>query len=86
MSSPSADPDYPLTLRQADQARGDFAAIIDEPDLMKWQIERLPTRAYFCRSLLIATASGLGADRRRRTAAAVRTGYPARLAATARPQ
>jgi hypothetical protein len=35
MPSPANDPGYHLTLRQADQARGDFAAILDELDFVK---------------------------------------------------
>ena len=37
------DPDHRLTLRQADQAREDFAQILDELDFVKMQIVRLPT-------------------------------------------
>jgi len=33
-----------LTLRQADQAREDFAQILDELDFMRSQIARLPTK------------------------------------------
>jgi hypothetical protein len=57
MPSPASDPEYNLTLRQADQARGDFGTVLDELDLVKWQLSQLPTRAYFCRMLLVATAS-----------------------------
>jgi hypothetical protein len=38
------DPERHLTLRQADQARDDFAVILDELDL-EGQLARLPTRA-----------------------------------------
>jgi hypothetical protein len=38
------DLEYPLTLRQADQARTDFAAIADDLDFIKSQLARLPTR------------------------------------------
>ena len=31
--------------------------IVDELDFVKGQLARLPTGAYFCRTLLIATAS-----------------------------
>jgi hypothetical protein len=42
--SPVADdPERRLTLRQADQARGDFAAILDAAFLRE-QLARLPTR------------------------------------------
>jgi hypothetical protein len=57
MPSPVDDPEYNLTLRQADRAREDFSAILDELDLVKWQLSRLPTRGYFCRMLLVSTAS-----------------------------
>ena len=57
MPSPANDPEYNLMLREADQAREDFSAILDELDLVKWQLARLPTRAYFCWMLLLATAS-----------------------------
>ena len=39
------DPERRLTLRQADQARTDFAQILDELDFMRSQIARLPTRS-----------------------------------------
>jgi hypothetical protein len=32
----------PLTLRQADQARADFAVIGDDLDFIKGQLERIP--------------------------------------------
>ena len=38
------DPEHRLTLRQADQAREDFAQILDELDFMRSQIARLPTK------------------------------------------
>ena len=34
-----------LTLREADQAREDFAQILDELDFLKSQIARLPTKS-----------------------------------------
>jgi hypothetical protein len=46
-----------LTLRQADQARTDFALIEDHLEFIASQLARLPTRAYLCRMLLLATAS-----------------------------
>jgi hypothetical protein len=46
-----------FTLRQIDQARGDLYAIQDEIECMKAQLSRLPTRAYFSTTLLMATAS-----------------------------
>jgi len=38
-----------LTLRQADQAREDFAAILDELDFLKIQVSWLPARAWLSR-------------------------------------
>jgi hypothetical protein len=49
--------EHALTLRQIDQARGDLYAIADELEFLKAQLARLPTRAYFSRTLLMATAS-----------------------------
>ena len=47
------DHEYRLTLRQADQAREDFAAILDELEFVKGQLSRLPTRAWLsCLALL----------------------------------
>ena len=46
-----------LTLRQADQARTDFALIEDQLEFLAGQLARVPTRAYLCRMLLLATAS-----------------------------
>ena|SRR5215813_8871798 len=39
------EPERRLTLRQADQAREDFAQILDELDFMRGQIARLPTKS-----------------------------------------
>ncbi len=39
------DQERRLTLRQADQARDDFAQILDELDFVKSQLARLPTRS-----------------------------------------
>ena len=50
-------PDYPLALRQADQARSDFAAIEGDLKFIMSQLARLPTRAYVCRMLLLSAAS-----------------------------
>jgi hypothetical protein len=44
MSGLADDPERRLTLRQAAQARDDFAMIMDELDLVKAQLARLPTR------------------------------------------
>jgi hypothetical protein len=49
--------EHALTLRQIDQTRGDLYAIQGEIGCMKAQLARLPTRAYFSRTLLMATAS-----------------------------
>jgi hypothetical protein len=49
--------EHALTLRQIDQTRGDLYAIQDEIECMKVQLARLPTRAYFTRTLLMATES-----------------------------
>jgi hypothetical protein len=46
-----------LTLRQADQARTDFALIDSNLELIIGQLAQLPTRAYLCRTLLLASAS-----------------------------
>ena len=51
------DPEYRLTLHQADKARGDFAILLDELDFLKLQLSRLPTRAWFSRMWLIGFAS-----------------------------
>jgi hypothetical protein len=57
MPSLTDKPDYPLALRQADQARSDFAAIEGDLQFVVSQLARLPTRAYLCRMLLLSTAS-----------------------------
>ena len=49
--------EYPLALRQADEARADFALIEDHLESIAGQLARVPTRAYLCRTLLLATAS-----------------------------
>jgi hypothetical protein len=49
--------EYPLALRQADQARSDFALMQEHLEFLSGQVARLPTRAYLCRTLLLATAS-----------------------------
>jgi hypothetical protein len=51
------DPEYRLTLRQADQVRSDFAAILDELDFVKLQLSRLPTRAWVSRMALMGLGS-----------------------------
>jgi hypothetical protein len=44
-------------LRKADQARTDFALIEQHLEFLAGQLARVPTRAYLCRTLLLATAS-----------------------------
>ena len=51
------DPERRLTLRQADQARADFAAILDELECLKWQIAQVPNRAWLSRMLLLGFGS-----------------------------
>lgn len=46
-----------FSLRQADQARTDFALIDSNLELIMGQLARVPTRAYLCRMLLLATPS-----------------------------
>jgi hypothetical protein len=50
-------PEYPLALRQADEARTDFALIEAHLGFIAGQLTRVPTRAFLCRTLLLATAS-----------------------------
>jgi hypothetical protein len=51
------DPEYRLTLRQADQARADFATLLDELDFLKMQLSRLPTRRWLSRMALLSFGS-----------------------------
>jgi len=46
-----------LQLRATDQARTDLALIESNLEFMMGQLARVPTRAYLCRTLLLATAS-----------------------------
>jgi hypothetical protein len=48
---------HALKLRQPDQARTDFALIEEHLEFLAGQIARLPTRAYLCRMLLLATVT-----------------------------
>jgi hypothetical protein len=57
MPSSGDDLEHRLTLHQADQARNDFAAILDELEFVKEQLALMPTRAYVCRMALMATCS-----------------------------
>jgi hypothetical protein len=63
MSDLTDDPER-FTLRQAAQARDDFAMIMDELDFVKAQIARLPTRrdqAFTPLRIVVATAFGTAA-------------------------
>jgi hypothetical protein len=50
--------EYNLTLRQADQARTDFAALADDLDFIKAQLARLPTRKHLAQTALLALCAG----------------------------
>ena len=52
MPSLTDKPDYPLTLRQTDQARSDFTAIEGDLQFVMSQLARVPTRAYLCRNIV----------------------------------
>jgi hypothetical protein len=56
-SSLAEDPDRRLTLSQADQARQDFAALLDELDFVKSQLSAMPSRAWLSRMLLFGFGS-----------------------------
>jgi hypothetical protein len=59
MTDLADDPERRLTLRQAAQARDDFAMIMDELDFVKAQLARLPTRrdqAFTPLLIVVATA------------------------------
>jgi hypothetical protein len=45
MPRPPSDPDYLRMLQQADEARGDFAATLDELDFVKRRLSRLSALA-----------------------------------------
>ena len=49
--------EHTLTLRQADQARSDLAAVEGDLHFIMSQLARLPTRAYVCRMALMAAGS-----------------------------
>jgi hypothetical protein len=51
------DPEYRLTRRQADQARNDFATILDELDFVQARLSRLPTRTWLSRMMLLGFGS-----------------------------
>ena len=52
------DPERQLTRRQADQARDDFATILDDLDFVKVQLARVPGHAWVSRMLLSGFGSG----------------------------
>ena len=59
MSDLADDPERQLTLRQAAQARDDFAMIMDELDFVKAPLAQLPTRrdqAFTPLLIVVATA------------------------------
>jgi hypothetical protein len=49
--------DYPLALRQADAARDNFAAILDELNFLRWQLARLPSRKWLATMGLLGVGS-----------------------------
>jgi hypothetical protein len=52
--------EYPLTLRQADQARTDFAAVESDLEFIMAQVARIPTRKEQARNtlgIIFATAT-----------------------------
>jgi hypothetical protein len=51
------DPERQPTLRQADQAREDFAVIESELQFIVGQLARIPDRAWLSRKLLMGFAS-----------------------------
>jgi hypothetical protein len=55
------DPEHRLTLRQAGQAREDYAQILDELDFVKSQIAQLPTRSEVLGMTLRLTGGALAA-------------------------
>jgi hypothetical protein len=56
------DPDR-FTLRQADAAREDYAQLMEELDLVKWQLARLPTRKDLARTALMVSFTAAGRAR-----------------------
>jgi hypothetical protein len=54
-------PDDPFTLRQADQARDDFAAPQDDLDFLKVQLAHLPTRNEVWRAAMLGMLGGAAA-------------------------
>jgi hypothetical protein len=52
--------EYPLALRQADQARADFAVIESDLQFIMGQLARMPDRAWLSRMLLLGFGSVWG--------------------------
>ena len=52
--------EYNLTLRQADQARADFAAISDDLDRIEALLARIPTRKEVARTALMTILATSG--------------------------
>jgi hypothetical protein len=50
--------EYAFTLRQADRVRSDFVEMLDDLDLIKSQLARLPTRKEMARISLLAMTTG----------------------------
>jgi hypothetical protein len=63
--------EYPLNLRQADQARANFAAIFDNLDFIKAQLVRIPTRMELARHSIARNAGNRGVGPSRRGAASM---------------
>jgi hypothetical protein len=57
MPSPADDLARDLTLRQADRARSEFAAILDELDFVKGQLAQVPNGAWLSRMLMLGFGS-----------------------------
>ena len=57
MPEPADISAYPLTLRQADEARSDFYAIQDDLDFIKAQLAQQPDRTWLARMGLLAFGS-----------------------------
>ena len=49
--------DYPLALRQADAARDDYSAILDDLDFIKRQLAQKASRVWLSRLMLIGFGS-----------------------------
>src|SRR5260370_16157145 len=84
MPSPANHREYNLTSTQADQARGDFSVILDELDLAKWQLERLPIRL-FLSDVTIGHGERVGSARVSRIVAGAASPPPSPLAVALSP-